>query len=324
MSPTVRGKELYVFRIYIVVWAVFLLLPVQAIAEEFVYDRILVKINDSIITQYDLDEEMKPVLEKLKGRKLSGAEKEKFEEFRKQTLERMVNDALLAQEIEKYKIDVSEEVVDKEMERLRESNGLTEEEFAQRIADDGLTMVQFREDLKGMIEKQELLAYKVHDKVLVTDSDIKEEYDSHKDEYVLDKMIELAILICPSDVSIKEVQKRITEEEMTFAEAVAKYSVGPAVDNGGLIGEVNWNDLADEWKQALEGVEEGGLSSPVTARGKDALLSPVKIMADRMVPLEEVRDTIFERLMQEKREAAFDEYFEKLKESAVIIYMDKQ
>lgn len=313
------------FRTYFVaVWVMLVMFPGQAMADEFVYDRILVKINDSIITQFDLNEEMRPVLEKLKGRQLSAEEKEKFKQFRKQTLERMVNDALLAQEIEKYKIDVSEEIVEKEVERMREKNGLTEEEFAQRVSDDGFTMVEFKENLKGMIEKQELLGYKVHDKVLVTDSDIKEEYEENKDEYVLDKMVELAIIICPADVSIIEVRKRIEEEGMTFSEAVAKYSVGPGKDNGGLIGEVNWKDLADEWQDALQGVEEGGVSEPVKARGKDALLSPVKIMADRMVPLEEVRDSIFERLMQEKREAAFDEYFKKLKESAVIIYMDKQ
>lgn len=306
------------------VWALLILFPAQAMAEEFVMNRILVKINDSIITQFDLDEKIKPVLKQIKGRTLVGAEKEKFEDFKRQTLEKMVSDALLAQEIAKYQINISDDVIDGEIKRLQEQNGLTEEEFAQRVQDDGLTMVEFRTNLKSIIEKQELLSYKVHEKVLVTDTDIENEYSAHSDDYKLDKMVELAIIICPSDVSVTEVQKRIEDEDLTFAEAVTKYSTGPGKDTGGLIGEVNWADLADEWQAALEGVEEGGVSTPVQARGSDALLSPVKILADRMVPLEDVRDKIFERLMQEKREAAFDEYFEELKQGAVIEYMDKQ
>ena len=65
-----------------------------------------------------------------------------------------------------------------------------------------------------------------------------------------------------------------------------------------------------------------GVSEPLSVQGKEALLSPVKMIEDRIVPLEEVRDAIFDRLMQEKREVNFAEYFEKLKQSAVIIYMD--
>lgn len=64
------------------------------------------------------------------------------------------------------------------------------------------------------------------------------------------------------------------------------------------------------------------MSSPLTVQGKESLLSPVKIADDRLVPLEEVKDGIFDRLMQAKREKIFEEYFTKLKDTAVIEYMD--
>ena len=52
------------------------------------------------------------------------------------------------------------------------------------------------------------------------------------------------------------------------------------------------------------------------------MLSPVKIVENRLVPLEEVKDDISDKLMQKKRDEVFDSYFEKLKQSSVIIYMD--
>lgn len=308
--------------ITLTVWGILLFMPMTAMGEEVVFDRIVAKINDEIITQYDLDEEMKPIYAQIGDRQLSAKEKEQLAKLRKQTLERMVNDALLAQEIKKYGIVVSEEIIDKEIENLKEERGLTDDDFLEMIKKDGVTQTEFRAKLKSIIEKQELLGYMVHSKVLVTDSEIEAEYKARRDDYVLEKLVSLAIIMLPSDVAALEVKKRIEDGEMTFADAAAKFSIGPNKDEGGSIGDVEWSDLADDWKESIEGVAEGGVSSPITVQGKESLLSPVKIVEDRLVPLEEVRDDLFKQLTEQKREKNFDEYFDKLKQSSVIEYMD--
>jgi len=307
---------------YVMLLVILLLLPSFVQAEDVVFDRILVKINEEIITQYDLEEEMKPILAKVGDRTLSNAEKEQLKKMRKQLLDRMVNDKLLAQEIKKYDITVSDDRVDKEIERVKAERGYTEEDFEATIKQDGLTLEQFRVKLRGIIEKQELLGYMVHSKVVVTDSEIEAEYEKNRNDYVLDKMVALAIIILPADVAALEVQKRIEDGEFTFAEAARKYTIGPGKDQGGAIGDVAWDDLADEWRVALEGLKPGGVSAPIQVQGQAALLSPVKIIENRLVPLEDVRDDIFNRLMNEKRETIFEEYFDKLKQSSVIVYMD--
>lgn len=291
-------------------------------AEEMVFNRILVKINDSIITQYDLDEEMKPILDQIKGRQLSESEQKQLAAYRKQALENMVNDVLIQQEVVKYGINITDDIIDQEIARVREEQGMTEEEFEDTVKADGITMDDFRVRLKKLLQKQELLGHTVHSKVLVTDSEIKEEYDARSDDYTLEKMIDLAIILLPSEISAVEVKKRIEDGQMTFAEAVTKYSVGPGKDEGGSIGELNYADLAEEWREALQGVEEGGITDPLSIQGKEALLSPVKILENRMVPLKEVRDAIYQELMDKKRETIFSDYFEKLKQSSVIVYMN--
>jgi len=287
-----------------------------------VYDRILVKVNNGIITQYDLDEEMRPILASIRGRQLTQAERKQLADLRRQTLERMVNDMLMKQEITRYQIEVSDSVVDEEIRRMRDDRGLSAEEFEEAVRRDGLSMQEFRQRLRGIIEKQELLGYMVHSKVVVTDTEIQAEYEARRDNYILDKMVTLAIIMLPADVSAIEVKKRIESKELTFPQAVERYSVGPGKDSGGVIGEVNWADLADDWRESIEGVKPGGVGQPLEVRGHTALLSPVSIASDRLIPLEEVRDSIFERLMEAKRDSIFDEYFEKLKQSSVIIYMD--
>ena len=127
------------------------------------------------------------------------------------------------------------------------------------VKGDGLTMEEFRSRLKSVIEKQELLGYMVHSKVLVTDSEIQKEYEARHDDYLMEKMVgRCPSILLPSDVSAVEVKKRIEDGELTFAQAAAKYSIGPGSDKGGSIGDLNWSDLADEWKQSIEGVSRRG------------------------------------------------------------------
>ena len=302
--------------------AMLLACPLTAWSKDVVVDRILVKINDSIVTQYDLDQELKPLYKQIKDRQLSPREQAQVQEMKRKALDGLVNDVLIQQEVNKFSIQVSDEILDKEIERVRDERGLTLEEFQEVVAQDGLSMEEFRARLKKLLEKQELIGHMVTSKVVVTDSEIQEAYDDRKDDYSMGRMVELAIILLPSDVAAAEVKERISNGEMTFPEAVSKYSVGPGKDSGGSIGDLSWDDLADEWKDSLQGVVQGGVSTPLTIQGHEALLSPVKIAEDRMVPLEDVRNDLFKELMQKKRETLFTDYFEKLKNSSVIIYMD--
>lgn len=302
--------------------AMLLIWPAGVRAQDGVINRILVKINDSIITQYDLDEEMRPVLQKIGDRQLSERERQQLGELRRQALDNLVNDVLIQQEVNRFGIDVNDEIMDKEIERVRKGREMSLEEFEQTVKEDGLTMEEFRARLKAILEKQELIGHMVSSKVLVTDTEIQDEYEARKDDYSLDKMVELAILLLPPELSATEVRDQIDSGEMTFAEAVSKYSVGPGKEQGGSIGELSWNDLAQEWKDSLRGVKQGGVGQPLIIQDREALLSPVKIAEDQLVPLEEVRDTIFNDLMQKKRETLFTDYFEKLKSRSVIVYMD--
>nr|WP_321514367.1 SurA N-terminal domain-containing protein [uncultured Pseudodesulfovibrio sp.] len=306
----------------LLIGAMLMISTAQVWAAETVINRILVKINDNIITEYDLDEEMSPILEKIKGRQLSASEKKQLANVRKQALNNLINQVLIDQEVARYGINVTDEDIDNEIKRVKDDQELDDAGFEALVAKDGLTVDEFRVKLKKLFEKQELIGYMVNKKVLVTDTEIEEEYAARKDDYTLDRMVELSILLLPSDISAVEVKERIGDGELTFSEAVAKYSVGPGADSGGSIGEVGYADLAEDWKAALRGLKPGEVSDPLTIQGKEALLSPVKISEDRLVPLDEVRDGIYQELMQKKRDIIFTEYFDKLKQSSVIVYMD--
>ena len=152
--------------------AMLLICPVTAQAKDEIVDRILVKVNDSIVTQYDLDQEMRPIYDQIKGRTLSAQEQAQVREMRKKAVDNLVNDILIQQEVKRFSINISEEDMDKEIEHVRNERGLTLEEFEKVVAKDGLTLDEFRVHLKKLLEKQELIGHMVNSKVVVTDSEI--------------------------------------------------------------------------------------------------------------------------------------------------------
>ncbi len=116
---------------------------------------------------------MKPVYAQIGDRVLNEKEQKQLAGLRKQMLDRMVNDALMAQEIKKYGIAIPDEAIDDEIKKIKDERGFNDEDLDAMLKQDGLTLSGFREKLKGIIEKQELLGFMVHSKVLVTDSEIR-------------------------------------------------------------------------------------------------------------------------------------------------------
>lgn len=210
----------------LLVSAMFMMSASQAWAAETVINRILVKINDNIITEYDLDEEMKPIMAKIKDRELSEQEKQQLARVRKQALNNLVNEVLIDQEIKNFGIEITDEGIDNEIKRVKDEQQMDDADFEAMLEKDGLSLDEFRLKLKKLMQKQELIGYMVNKKVLVTDTEIEDEYKARVADYTLDKMVELGILLLPADVSAVEVRERIKDGELTFAQAVEKYSIG--------------------------------------------------------------------------------------------------
>lgn len=307
-----------------VVLALMILLVTASLAraEEYVFDRILVKVNDGIILESDLSVKMKDVEKRYQeqGQEIT---QEMRQTIRSKLLEKMVEELLLELEAQRYGITVEDQDVDEEIARIKAERNLTDEQLAEILANDGFTLAQFRERIRESIKKQRIVGHMVHDKVLVTDTELKEEYEKNMDKYSTGKTLDISVIVLPPDVASKEVVKRIDDEEMTFAEAADKYSVGPGAGDGGKVNGVMRRALADEWQKALEGLEPGEMTDPMLIGGKETIILLRSVNEGDVTPFEEVKDDIMKRLMAERRKQVFDEYFQKLHDKAVIEYMDQ-
>ena len=294
------------------------LLAVQVAFAGEVVDRIVAVVNGEIITLFELNERLKPVLERFKGHKLSDKEKEAIGKVREDLLEKMVEDVLLQQEVTRMGVTVTDGEVQNELDSIRTRSSLTPEAFEEQLKLEGLTVDDMKKRIRDDILKHRLLGFMVKRKVVVSDEEIKAYYDANAARYVQDKSVDLSVILTPSVPSAEEIRARIEKGEVLFEDAARLYSEGPGASQGGGLGELVWGDMAEAWRDALTDVAPGGMSTVFEFRGFGALLKLNKVLGGAQQPFEEVKKDIRNTLYQRQVEERFTDYMQELRANAVV------
>jgi len=296
------------------------MISTPAVAADTVLDGIIVVVNGQIITRYELDDRLAPVYEQLKGHTLNAQEAREVAELRKKILDSMVEDILILQDAERYKLKVTDTEVEDQIVAFRKARNLSEEEFKQNLVKQHMSRADFIRNMRRDIIKHRLIGGVVNSKVVVTDSEVEARYNERKSEFSKDSNVQLALILLPAGKSATELKADIEAGKMTFAQAANTLSIGPGVGSGGDIGSIAWKDLAPEWNTAVAGLKPGQIGGPLRIQDSDALLQVVSIKEGTVVPLDEVRDQIYQSLHEGKFEQVFQEYMGKLRSKAVIEY----
>lgn len=305
-------------RISAIVLGFVMIVSASAVKAEDVVDKIVAVVNGDIITLFDVDQRLQPTIARMKAQQRGAVSPEIVDNLRGQMLDRLINNALLHQEAERFNISISDVELENQILSVRSQAGVTEDQFIAQLATQGLTLDDYREELRNNILRQRLISVMVKRKVVVTDEEIQKFYEANKDRYSRDKRVGLSLIVLPESEDAGKLLQRLELGLETFADAARRLSVGPGADNGGDIGELFWDDLAPEWRAAIEGLSVGEVSEPFTLQGSVALLRLNGMESGETLPLEEVEQEIYQELSAPLLEERYKEYMAKLKAKSVI------
>ncbi len=238
-----------------------------------IVDRIVAVVNDEVITLIELNNTLKPYMEKIQSLGYpQDKEQELLFKVRKDMLDRLINQKIEDQEIKRSKVEISEEQVDKTIERVKETNYLTDEQLRAALAKDGLTIEEYRSKIKDQILRERLVALKVKSKIVITKEDIKAYYEKHikeyggKQKYHLRNIIMKVPLFLGSEKKLEikakmdEILEKLKAGE-SFKALAAKYSESPAASDGGDLGEFEFDALSPQLQNAIEKIKPGEFTS---------------------------------------------------------------
>jgi peptidyl-prolyl cis-trans isomerase SurA len=162
-----------------------LVLPGLALgAEAAVVDRILAVVNEDVITQYDMDTLLRPLVQNIKSQQLPPErELQTLRQLRAEMLNNLIDTKLTEQEVKRYNITITDEEVENYIQRLKQQRSTTDEQLRGFLAEQGMTLEEYRREVKLQLQRTKLVNREVRSKVVITEAEIRAYYEKNKAKY---------------------------------------------------------------------------------------------------------------------------------------------
>jgi len=282
-----------------------------------VVDRIIAIVNDDIIT---LKEVEKHVSVEKKGKFVSVNEYFRNIKLREK-IDTFINDLLLKQQAKKLKVEVSDKEVETIIESIKKQNLITETELKEQLTKNNISYKDFFEGIRMNQLRGRVLMRVISPEILISENQIKEYYNVHKDEYKDEEYHLQQIFISGKHKDAQQIALNafdLLRQGEPF-EAVAKeFSDDLSAPTGGDIGFVKREELFPELQQALSAIMPGMYTQIVRTGYGFHILKLLEIKKGESASYEMVKNKIQERMVFEESEKRYKEYIEKLRKASYI------
>ncbi len=321
----------------VVLVALLLVAAAAASVRADILEQILVKVNGDIITKTELEARQVAILRQRPQFASANPNSQELQQAIREITPALVVDAideiLLVQRGRELGYALGDEQFKSIVENIKKENKLeTEEQFQAALKQENMTMA----DLKKSLERQMLMSRvqqnEVIGKVAVNDEEIKAYYDKRREEFTTPASITLREILvevpataqginAAADESaqqkVEEARKRAMAGE-PFARLAGELSDAPSKANGGLIGPLSINELAPAVRDFLTKLQVGEVSPAFRTNKGWQVLKLESRSESTVLPLEQARDQIADRIYNVKRKAELDKYLVRLREQAII------
>lgn len=282
-----------------------------------VLDRIAAVVNDQVITLSEVEGQLPP------GR-LAGEQREKA---RREALERLIEATLITQEAARANITVSQQEVDAEIAAVRERERLSQEDLVRALAAEGLTFEEYRERLADNIRRAKAVSRLVRGALTIPDARLKAYYEANLARFTPPASLHLHLLLLALSPGAGDAERAAARAEAQalrvrilngepFGDLVKTHSDGPATADGGDLGVMKAGELDPRFEEAVRGLEPGQVSAPVMLEGGVALLKLVARSGGKPQPFEQVRDQIYRTVYDQEFEKAVGQWVKELRAKA--------
>jgi len=293
-------------------------------------DRIVAVVNSDIITLYDLNRALKPYEENIKA---LGYETEKEREtlfqVRKDLLDQLIDSKLADQEIERAQITVSESDIDGTIERMKVARSVTDEQLREGLARQGLTMAEYRKEMREQILRTKLVNREVKSKIVVTKEDIKAYYEGHQDEYAGEKkyyLYNIFVRLSPeADTSEREDALRQMEDArarlaqgISFEDLVNQLKDSSSRVQGTDLGLYRPEELSEQLQGAVEKLSTGEYTEVLDTDFGPQIIYVQEIQETPAKSVDEVESEIAEILYNELVDNKYQDWLNDLRQQSLI------
>jgi peptidyl-prolyl cis-trans isomerase SurA len=299
-----------------------------AVAHARVVEKIVALVGDDVILQSEVEDRAAPLLTEVAAIPNAGERDARAAAVKREVLDRLIDDQLLAQQATELKLTVSNDEIERAIGQIKRDYGLSDTQLADELRKQGMSMTLYRMNTKKEILKYRVLNIAVGSKINVGDSEVQSYYDRHMKSSNVQLRASHIFLAIPENADNATVLEREklaksllgrAQAGEDFAKLAREYSqdAGTRAD-GGDLGFIGRDILPKPIEELLFSMKVGDIRGPVRADRGFHVMKLVDKRNKDAKPFAEVQDEIRMRLRQREMERQTKIYLGDLRKKVLV------
>jgi peptidyl-prolyl cis-trans isomerase SurA len=297
-------------------------------AQARVVEKIAALVGDDLILQSEVEDRAAPLLADVANIANPAEREARTNAIRREVLERLIDDQLLAQQATELKLTVSNDEIDRAVDQIKRDYGIDDAQLKDELRKQGMTMPAYRMNTKREILKYRVLNIAVGSKINVGDSEVQSYYDRHMKSANIQLRASHIFIAIPEDADnaalldreklAKSLLARVQSGE-DFAKLAREYSQDAGTRaEGGDLGFIGRDILPKPLEELVFSMKVGDVKGPVRADRGFHIIKLVDTRAKDAKPFADVQDEIRVRLRQREMERQTKIYLAELRKKVLV------
>lgn len=286
-----------------------------------ILERIIAKVNGEIITQTEFQ------ARQLAAAQAARVEPDRVGQFLRENnakiLQEAIDDILLVQRADDAGLKLPPHYIDDVIDGIKKDNKIENEaQFQEQLAREGMTLQDLKRNIERSIVRRQILSRDIEGKVSASESEARADYDRRIADYTKPATVSLLEILVKEEGGdalprTQEILARARGGE-DFASLARIHSASPTKATGGDLGKLAHGDLNPELEKIAFALPVGAVSDPIPSGGGYRLLKVIEKTEGSVVPFEQAKEAIKQRLMQERWAKEYDAYIQDLRKKAIV------
>jgi len=250
--------------------------------------------------------------------------------IKKTVLNRMIEELFLEAAADKRGVEVSNEELEEEIDRLIGNDGGRGRE-ARVFGAKNVTQDEWKEEVRLTMRIRKMILEEVDSKITVDETEVKAFFDKNQENFQWPERVRALQIMTKDEFAARRISRDLEEDalwvkmnpkknkpKLDFSQISREKSISPDAARGGDLGFFSRGQMPMEFEEVVFNLKEGEVSEVVESIHGYHIFKLVKREAPRQMKFEESKEKITQILRESKREKEFSRWIEDLKEETGI------
>ena len=237
-----------------------------------------------------------------------------MKKFEDEVLDSMITEKIMHLRAQELNISVSESELENKINEFKKDYG---EDFTSLFAQQNIDYEKWKEEFKGEMLLQKLIAIDVNARIKISEDEIKDYFNEHRSNFKTDARVRVAQIVVRDMTAAKKAMERLKSGEK-FADVASDMSIGPEARHGGDLGFITRLVMPDPLDKTIFKMTINKISPIVQSSYGFHIFKVSESQPAKDRNLADVRNEVVADIRLQKEDSAFVNWLEELKNKAVI------